>query len=405
MNNSIRKSLAYKLIILALASAIILLLLNILINDPKRAAIGDSIQYWAAARLSIEGRNPYSPELVLNLRHQVGNFTEFPSDSISMMLYPPWTIPLLLPFGFMGFEFFRIIWLIIHIILVLISTRLIWNFYGGPTKFLWLGFLVALTFEPTILILAIGHITTLHLLGLVGFLYSIHQQKNNKWLDIAAGACISLVTIKPQLLILFLLALFFWILYQRRFLVLVGGAIAVVVSSLLSLALNPAIFQNYWFAVSQYPLGAWATPTIGGVLRLVIGYNHEWLQLLPTLLGCIWLSFYWLKRKDSWDWKEETPVIVLASVFTSAYVWTYDMVLLLLPVLQVVIILILSQQRRLVSILFFAYFFVNILVTLSHIFINEFWFFWYPAFILIWYLIGRNLRLYEHPNVEPVYPK
>ena len=393
---------AYKVIIFGSAITTTLLLILIILRDPARAAIGDSVQYWAAARLMIEGRNPYSAELVLELRHLAGNFTEFPPNSISMMLYPPWTIPLILPFGLLDFKYFRILWLLIHIILIFISTKLIWNFYGGRTKLLWLGFLVAFTFEPTILVLGIGHITTLHLLGLIGFLYFIHQQNNHKLFDIAAGACVGLVTIKPQLLIIFLLALLFWMIYQRRFLVLLGGAIVLIISSLLSLMLNPSIFHRYWFAVSQYPLGAWATPTIGGVLRLILGINQEWLQILPTLLGCVWFTFYWWKRKDTWDWKEETPVLVLASVITSTYVWTYDMVILLLPVLQVVIISIRSEQRRLTILLLFTYFFVSIVVTISHIFINEFWFFWFPAFILIWYLIGRRLSLQEHPNLESV---
>lgn len=352
----------------------------------------------------VEGKNPFSADLIIQLRHEAGNFYEFPQDSISMMLYPPWTIPFILPFGLLNFEFFRIVWLLIHIILVIISTKLIWSYYKGPTDRLWLGFLVALTFEPTILLLGIGHFTTLSLMGLIGFLILIKKGNRSKWFDVAAGASVCLATIKPQLLIIFLLALLFWILHGKRFLVILGGALGLIISSVLMLIFNPSIFHNYWVAVSQYPLGAWATPTIGAVGRLLLGYEKEFLQIFPLFLGSIWVTFYWWKRKESWNWQEESPVLVLASVVTSAYIWTYDMILLLLPVLQVVIISINCHQSKARNYLLFILFFVNILVLISHVYINEFWFFWFPTFITIWYFFGRNLNLEKHANYEFIIP-
>ena len=176
---SIRRTPAYKIFVISTAIISFIALILIIFNDPELAAIGDSVQYWAAARLMLSGENPYAGEMVLNLRHDVGNFAEFPQDAISMMLYPPWTLPWFFAGGLLDYSYFRIAWLLLHICLVFLSVNLIWNFYKGPRQFLWLGLLVAFAFEPTILLLGTGHITILHLLGLIGFLYFIVTWKKN----------------------------------------------------------------------------------------------------------------------------------------------------------------------------------------------------------------------------------
>lgn len=390
MIRSLRASRTYKIFVIAAALISFILLVMVIFNDPERAAIGDSVQYWAAARLMLGGENPYYGDAVLDLRHQVGNFAEFPQDAISMMLYPPWTIPWFLTAGSIDYSYFRILWLLIHICLIFISVKLIWKLYNGPNRLLWLGYLVAFTFEPTILLLGTGHITTLHLLGLIGFLYSIKHSQDSIWYDFAAGASLTLVTSKPQFLILFMLTVLLWSIYKKRWFVILGGFSALLVSSLISIAVNPIIFHQYWTAISQYDVGAWATPTLGGLMRLILGLDYEWLQIVPSLVGLVWLIIYWWEKKNDWDWKEETPLLVLISVVTAAYVWTYDMVLLLLPILQVVIISINTDNRLRTRRLLFLYFFVTFLVLILHIYLNDFWFFWLSPFILIWYLLGRK---------------
>lgn len=390
MIQSFRNSLAYKVFILIAAIIVFIILIFLIFNDPNRAAIGDSVQYWAAARLSLTGENPYSADMVLELRNHAGNTTEFPEESISMMLYPPWTLPLLIPFGLLEYQYFRLIWLLLHICLIFISTWLIWKLYKGPGSLLWLGYLVAFTFEPTILLLGTGHITMLHLIGLIGFLHFIHKSEGDYRFDLIAGTCLASVSIKPQLLIIFLTALLLWTIHQKRYLVFFGGAATLLITSIIAFVINPSAFNQYWISISQYPLGAWATPTIGGVFRLIFGIDNEWLQILPTIFGLVWVIYYWINRKDEWNWKKETPLLVLVSVVGAVYVWTYDMVLLLLPILQVVIISIRRENKLRTIRLLFSYFLVSVGVLITHIYLNDFWFFWFSPFILIWYLVGRK---------------
>jgi hypothetical protein len=77
-------------------------------------------------------------------------------------------------------------------------------------------------------------------------------------------------------------------------------------------------------------------------------------------------------------------------------------VVLLLPIFQVVILSIRSEDKWLPRLLLFSYFAVSIFALVSHIYMNEFWFFWFPSFILVWYLLGRNLSLRQRVVVESV---
>ena len=388
---SLRKRPIYRFSLYVLIVLILIALIKLVSEDPERTAFGDSVQYWAAARLMLTGSNPYSPEQVMELRRQAGNFTKFTSDAVSMMLYPPWTIPLILPFGALNYPISRLLWLLFHIFVVFFSVRTIWYLYQGPREWKWVAYLVAFAFEPTILILRAGHITTLHLLGIVGFLYFINNSSNKKSADLFAGACVALVTIKPQLLYLFLLALLLWVIERRRWGILAGGSFAILFSSLIAWLINPRVFNQYWLAISNYPIGSWATPTLGSVLRLIFGIEREWLQVLPSIIMTIGFLFYWWKKHTQWNWLEQTPLLVLGSFLVSPYTWTYDMVALLLPILQVVIGLLRRSWDWSMGILFAAYIFICAFALYLHIYLDDFWFVWFAPGILIWYWVGNKI--------------
>ena len=69
---SLRKSPIYRFSLYILIVLILFALIRITTTDTERVAFGDSVQYWATARLMLAGSNPYSPEQVMELRHQVG---------------------------------------------------------------------------------------------------------------------------------------------------------------------------------------------------------------------------------------------------------------------------------------------------------------------------------------------
>jgi hypothetical protein len=60
-----------------------------------------------------------------------------------------------------------------------------------------------------------------------------------------------------------------------------------------------------------------------------------WVQFLPGLAGLAAVGAYWWKRRAAWDWRVETPRLVLASVLLAPYgSWIFDLTVLLVPVVQ-----------------------------------------------------------------------
>ncbi len=392
MNNSIRSKPFYRIIIW---SAFFVCILSIFFIVSRMGSLiipfGDSIQYWAAGKLMLNGGNPYSAEQVSELKQQVGTYHEFPPNAPSMMLYPPWAIPFMLPFGIFSFPISRLMWLIFHIIIILICINLIWRIYRGSPKLKYLAYLISIGFAPTIFVLVIGHFTTLPLLGLVGFLFFIQNTHRNRWSEVAAGFCAAIVLIKPQLLYLFLFALLLWTLEKRKWSVIIGGIGFILIFSLISMIFNPIVISQYWETLSKYSMGAWATPTIGMGLRTIFRIEMVWLLFVPSVIGVIWYLFLWRKDRKSWDWVEQLPLIILVSYVTSPFMWTYDMVVLLLPVLAVTIAIFKTRNRWLIGVFLTIYFLTNIFTVVIHRQYEDSWFIWFAPFILIWYLLGKRI--------------
>src|SRR6516225_180403 len=308
--------------------------------DTSFLGLADYIAYWSAGHQNAIGANPYSPEALLALQEELGWAEDFPN----MMYYPPWTLPLVMPFGIVPYGISRLLWLFFHLGILLCCAERIWRFYNGPPETqLWV-WIATLSFVPSLIVLKMGQIGPLLLLGLVGFLYF-----EKRGLDWAAGAALLLLAIKPQLVYLFGLATVVWVIDRRRWKVLGGGVLAVIGSVGVALAYNPFVLDQYRYALANPP-SVNVTPTIGALLRLALDENQTWLQFVPTILGILWFPFYWIRQRQTWRWEDQAPLLLLVSFLTTAYgAWVFDIVILLLPLLQVAAGVIRDGHRQLVA--------------------------------------------------------
>ena len=396
MLSSFRYKPVYKISVWIMAGILFILTFLMISNkDSPFLNAGDSVNYWAAGQLMLNGDNPYLSENVLNLRYIAGNFKEFPQNAIFQIMYPPWAMTLLLPLGIFDFTVSSILWLIIHVSVIIFSANRIWKIYNGPQDKKYILYLATVFFAPTFIVLVMGHFTTLHLLGLVGFLYFLQNSNNEPNKEFAAGFCAAIVLIKPQLLYLFLIALLIWSMHHRRWKIILGGMTFIFTTSFISIVLNPLIFNQYVEAFASYSLGVWATPTLGTVLRAfslnLISKDIEWLQVLPILFGLAWLIFYYRKHHKTWDWVEELPLVILVSFVTCPYMWTYDMIVLLIPVISLTIKLIEQPNRIIMGIFGIIFLAMNLSTIILHRFYDDFWFVWYAPGILVLYLIGSRI--------------
>lgn len=378
--------------ILLITSLALLLYISPTLFTPNSLAADDFGHFWAAGRLTTNGKDPYNPTEILSLLYQVGRVPDS-SKVISVMLNPPWTLPIVMVFGLLSYAISRMLWLLVNIAILLFVAHRLWRIYNGPQHIRWLAWLVVFTFAPTIATLQKGQFTPLVLAGLVGFLSVADQlafpsvgQARSWRAQVFAGCMIALIAIKPQLLFLFWLALLLWCVQHRNWLVVITAVLILVLASIFPLIFNPKVIAQYFHNMAVYPLSDWASPTIGAYLRLFwIGTDKFWPQFLPSMLGGLWFIGYWYKHHSSWSWINQLPLLIFVTALTTPYAWTYDLIILLPALIQASIWLVTKKivwSTYLLGSLLLA---ISILDLVLHTKLDEFWFIWLTPVLLIWY--------------------
>lgn len=303
--------------------------LSRLLEDLSRWPPDDFVEYWAAAKLLLGGRNPYDPAQLLPLQQLAGRDT---TEAV-MMWNPPWTLTAVLPLGLLPPRIAQLLWLLANLLAIGFCGDRLWVLYGGDQAKRWRGWLVAFLFIPTLLALNAGQISPLILLGVVLFLVAVTQEA-----FVWAGAATVLIAIKPHLSYLFWPALLADVLSRRHEGVILGGLLTATFATLIPLAFSPMVLGHYAEAMIHRPPEQWISPTLGSILRWFFGEDRFVLQFLPMAVGMAWLAWYWPRHRRNWNWKEQMPVILLVSYLTAPYgAWHFDLVLLLPAVMHLLL--------------------------------------------------------------------
>ena len=317
------------LVVLAAVGALLAGQVRQLLADPTVWPPDDFVEYWAAAKLTLNGQNPFDEALLLPLQRHAGRDT----DDAIMMWNPPWALPAVLPLGFLPAREAQLLWLLVHLAVAGFCADRLWLLLGGNPARRWVGWAVAFAFMPTIFALSSGQISLFLLLGAVLFL----ECERRGW-QYFAGAATVLVAIKPHLAYLLWAAIAADALARGRWRVIAGGAAAGFACVLLPLAFNPHVWHQYADAMANRPPAQWLSPTLGTVLRLAFGAGFFRLQFVSVALGLAWFAWHRRRHSDSWNWTEQLPLLLVVSFATAPYgAWPFDMVLLLPAVFAVVV--------------------------------------------------------------------
>ena len=346
------------------------------------------MEYWSASRLLLSGGNPYAPDELLTVQRSVG----WRSAEPLIMWNPPWTLSLLLPFGLLDFNLGQFVWLLVNVLAVLISVQLLWRVYGVSLDGYRSSWVSAFTFVPTVFVLIIGQIAPLVLAGIAAIIFFASRKQ---WL--AMGAALTLTAIKPHLLFLFWIALLLWICQQRRWHVAIGAVMTGLAAAALPLWFDASVYAQYreLYTLSgiRQPFD-WPAPTLGNVFRILFERDSIWWRLLPSAIGLVWLLVHWRRQQHDWQWVEQLPGVLLVSVTTSFFAWTYDYVVLLPALIQATAWIKQAKIYWHKSPAVLCYLAINGVHCLMRFrFADELWYVWLaPALLVNYWLFRREAR-------------
>ena len=271
----------------------------------------DFLSFWAAGRLVADGQ----PALVYDIaRHHAVEASAVPGVSLLPFPYPPFVLLLFVPFGILPFWIAFVAWLVLTSALYLVVTQK-WieirfslaqagaaaNFITGQN-----GFLTATIF-----------IAGTRLLGSRPFL---------------AGAVLGLLSFKPQLCVLLPFALI-----AGREWRAIGGGIASSLA-LLGLGLLPFGVAGYSSFLSILPqfsqwlsVGRWPWGELASTLALLSWFGVP-KAIALAVQACVAFGGAALTAR-AWALKSEqrAEILAAATLLVPPYLFTYDALLLTLP--------------------------------------------------------------------------
>jgi hypothetical protein len=295
-----------------LALAITTLFLCVAPLTGEIAGARDFVVYWATGQQIIHHANPYDVQAVMHIEWDAGLPKQL---GVLFMRNPPWALPLVYPLGLVGVRMGALLWSLTLLACLWGSVRMVWLMHGRPRSILnFLG----LSFAPALVCLIVGQTSLFALLGLVLFLY-LHRTR-----PFLAGMSLWLCALKPHLFLAFGVALLAWVLVNRCYKVLLGGATALAASSALSWWIYPSAWTDYAHMMRTYGLQYEFIPCWSVVLRLWVSPGTLALQSLLPVMGCGWALVYFWKRRQTWDWLKDGSLLMLVSILAAPYCWVFD---------------------------------------------------------------------------------
>ncbi|RCK73924.1 MAG: hypothetical protein ANABAC_2998 [Anaerolineae bacterium] len=341
---------------------------------PDRVGSIDFRAYWSASYLFTRGMDFGDPQALDNVERSL---TGWDGAFTMQAWFTPTGHLFLSPLTFLPFPQAARVWLLFNIFLLTLSAWLLADSDESPP---WLPISVTFCFSATLTSIFFGQINTLSVAGLALYLYFRRQQK-----DVLAGFSLILILIKPHLVSLTLLPLLLSLIWHKRWRVLLGAGLSGVAVLLALFLIHRGWLLSFW-KVAQSGLGsARLAPSLAGLL-VYLGYPYagQWLWCIGLLLV---LGGWWL-FKDI----EERRLFDLTLPFGLAlnpYGWSYDQIILLLPLLSLVRWIAASPPGRVKWGFAICLIGLNLLSYLQRLVVqNDVWFFWIPLMVFGMYLAG-----------------
>jgi Glycosyltransferase family 87 len=365
-----------------LAIAAFLLASVLIVTLPSHPQNKTYIEYWSSGKLLLHRADPYSPAGILSFEQTQGRSAAKPL----IMLNPPWSLFLVAPLGLVSVRIGLILWTLAAVGCIFGYSQLL-DLPSSDRAF-------AFVFAPFLACIFSGQSSPFLLLGFALFL-RFYQSR-----PFLAGASLLLMAIKPHLFLIFWSVLLVDCFYRRRFRLLAGGISAITAGTAFSMSFDAHVWRHYLAMTRGYDVQQGFLPTASMLFRMLIDVHAFWLLFVPSALTILWGLWYYLSRRQMWDWRTHGMLLMLVTVCVSPYGFLTDEIVLLPPI---AFALGLAQKRKYSAWILLAINTAALLILIvGHAALTSGAYIWLPFALLIWFLYATKLAATQN-NSSPVH--
>jgi hypothetical protein len=297
-----------------------------LVND-------DFFTFYLSGYMISRGEDPYQAEQWVN-NHYLFGATWIPEQ---IYLYPLPLAILLSPIGLLSLSQASVAWVFFAQVLVLVTVLMVMSFWRVPRSTPYILPVLAgiFLFRPTMVAIRNGQIGPYLLIIIVLVALFWHREQ---WL--AGGIALAFLSLKPGIGLPIIGILFLWLLARRQVQGIVGLSLALFAIMFSGWLIAPDWIQNFlWMGEQKLSYSFGYSPTIWGMAGSVCK-NNDACTVYVGAGACLLLVLfylYWLLWKSRWV----DPVIAIGSALAVAllitpYMWAYDQILLIFPLVLIV---------------------------------------------------------------------
>ena len=285
----------------------------------------------------------------------------------------------MMPLSYFNLSISYTLWIWISLILIFFSTVKLLTLFGNQTKFFVVPvFAGLLLFRPILPLLLNGQMSSIFLASLV---FSVDLVNNRK--PFLGGIILSINFLKPNIGVPIFFLLFFYFLLSKKFSIVCG-----MLSGLFTLIIIGTVVQPTWILEYLHVLFYKQANTFGysasiwGLMYLFTGKNKILSITFSSFVCLILFSTYllWFIKKNNRELFQIINMVIAISTFITPYIWPYDQIILIIPIVYIMTLL----ARKKTPFLFSSLFFLGI-------------------DIIVWCIFGYSLQL-QTENLQALLP-
>ena len=290
----------------------------------------DFFKIWLLSHMTVTGQNPYDEEQWLE-NHKQNNITWIPENK---SLYPITLGMLLAPIGMLDYKLAFIVWIFLSQVMILASIILCLKLWPGefPRQFIFPTIAASILFRPVIILLLGGQLSAMILLFLCATAY-LWEKGNWK----SGGFIIAMSALKPNTGAPLLGFLMIWLLFQKKWKGLLGLTMGVISILLVGVLINPGWLREYILVGNQKLSDTFGfSPTLWGLASPICRYQLNCVLFMGgsavSLLGLV-IGYILINNKNPVTPSPAISLSIIGALLITPYLWPYDQVLLILPIL------------------------------------------------------------------------